>query len=430
MAFSNQQQTTDDFGDDGMEHQMSMIGDVLEQEARASSKRKSPPTDVRSSPKVGGSFASALYMKVYNIDGKKELCVYDYFDRKDDDPVVSEYIENLIQLGFVIQLPELPTEDNPNKTVHCEVGSEISVRCRQLVTPLLMSYFQTRNFNKNMSSAIEHKKVLANPQMKLFMPAFQFSPLQNLEDVTQLKQMFALKVQELHCKSAEFIAEFLILRAGVIIHNELKETINDTAKLKSEVQNHFSVMYLKCLLEFTRKFRGKETNFADYESKLRHSESKWRKTEGAAPPLTKNHYATDFIRKLEKNEVDLRPGSVAEEFNNFMKKGNMPLPPPPAPPRIFPHQHHRHTSGNMNTVPQTAQAFTNKNKQRFKPPRRENNRNRHQNKDDEAHHPFASSTQNGNPSSDTHSAAAPANHQKNSKSSKSISLSSFINKIK
>jgi len=345
-------------GDEDIELHMSRMEDSAHRPNSRQAKRKTVENlDAEATHKRLETFSSALYVKVFSIDSKKQLNFYEYFDDKDDDPVVSEYLKNLVQLEFVPQLPDLPSE-NPNFITQCQVKSDISTQCRKLITPLLMSYFQSRNFKDNIEKANQHNKAVANPNMKLFMPAFQFAPKQNLEQVTELKTKFAIEVQELHCKSALFIAEFLLLRAGVLIHDDLKDKVSSEAELKEETQNHFSIMYLKCLMEFTRKFKIKNTDFETYQTKITHSESKWRKTDTIPPPLTKNHYATDMMSKISKNEYNFQPQAIATEFNSFLTE-DLTKAPPSRHPHHSKAQHQQHSANKRFKAPR--RKFENRN---------------------------------------------------------------------
>jgi len=170
-----------------------------------------------------------------------------------------------------------------------------------------------------------------------------------------------------------------------------------------------------------------------YESKVRHTESKWRKENAPPPLLTRNHYATDLVSKIARNEVSFQPNAVAQEFGAFLRNG---VPPPPPPPANRKHHHHQHQAGNRtssNHHTHHPHPHPHHHQRKFKAPRRTMGRNaeQRQNRQGAPSVPFQQNTTPPPPSFGSSNFGEPRrNAPPSAEASNSTNLQAFLNKIK
>lgn len=260
-------------------------------------------------------FDTPLYAKLLGIDPEFTLTIFRHFDNR-GDPVVAEYIANLLAINFIPQIPK-----NDPKAIPSVLKCKLSSSTIETVIPLIMYYFQTRNFRNNIIEATANKKSVFNVNQRPFMPAFQFTPDQHLHKVTALKESFAMQLQGIHRESAEFISEFLIIRATKCIRDDIKVHLTDTDEITTETQNQLCVLFLKCQIEFVHKFNIKNTDWELYTSKVNHTEPKWRKDDLSPPTTMHNRYATALISKVHKGHEKLDTEVVKSEYENFLREG-------------------------------------------------------------------------------------------------------------
>lgn len=261
-------------------------------------------------------FDSALYGQLLQIDTSQSLSIFNYFDER-DDLVIREYIDKLIMLNFI---PCAPNND-PTVLMSSVVNCKLSAETVEKVIPILMFYFQTRNFYNNIVEATAAEKSVFNVNQRPFMPAFKFTPESDLRKVTAIKNSFAMQIQGVHSQSAQFISEFLLIRAASIIMNEVKGKVGTTGDVTTETKAHLNILFFKCKIEFVGKFKLKNVDWSTYKSKVHHTEPKWRKEEISPPTDMENRYAAQLIARVKRGNESFEPASVKSDFENFLQAG-------------------------------------------------------------------------------------------------------------
>lgn len=270
---------------------------------------------------AASDFDSALCARLLNIDCSEILSIHHFFDYR-EDPVIKEYISNLVDLNFV---PTTPRVNDASLITTPELKCKLPILTVEQVISLLMCFFQTRNFYHNMISATAHGKSVINVNQKPFMPAFQFTPLVNLKKVTDIKTSFAMQLQGVHSESAEFIGEFLVIRAAKLIQTEVKKFLTDLDQIKEETQGQLDIIFYRSKMEFVRKFSIKNIDWDKYESKAKHTEPNWRKKNEAVPTEVQNKYASELIKRVRKGEDSIDTSAVKKDYSLFLDEGQRKL---------------------------------------------------------------------------------------------------------
>jgi len=279
--------------------------------------RECDVTDAASSMKQKG-FQSALHHKLSLIDPEKKLSVHQFLDDDEKDPVVDEYVEKLVKIGFY---PNKPNQIDIGDFDKVEMKCELSDNCHAEVVETLMAFFQTRYSNKNLIDATANRCVVIPLQAKLTIPYFAKTPAKLLKDMTEFKTTVALRLQTVGVDATDFISELLYISAAYRIHEEVSKSLKDESERVQEIQTQFEIHFLKSEMEYGKVANIKNIKFEQHRSRIKHIEPKWRAL-GLQPPTTIfNRLASGIKARIQRNEEKFDPASIKTEFIGFMVEG-------------------------------------------------------------------------------------------------------------
>jgi len=302
--------------DDGMD---STFLEVAESAINPNGKRtrECEVADALSSKKQKG-FQSALHHKLSLIDPEKKLSVHQFLDENEKDPVVDEYVEKLVKVGFY---PNKPNQTEIGDFDQVEMKCELSDNCHAEVVETLMAFFQTRYSNKNLIDATANRCAVIPVQAKLTIPYFAKTPAKLLKDMTEFKTAVALRLQTVGVDATDFISELLYISAAYRIHEEVSKSLKDESERVQEIQTQFEVHFLKSEMEYGRVANIKNIKFEQHRSRIKHIEPKWRAL-GLQPPTSIfNRLASGIKARIQRKEEKFDPASIKTEFIGFMVEG-------------------------------------------------------------------------------------------------------------
>lgn len=283
---------------------------------KPSNKRKfsTEKTDDPAEKRSRSEFCSALLQQVKTIDPKKELSIHHFLNDLKTDPIVDEYVDLLIKLGFVPSSPSSEQisfygmmREKPPLTINT------SIKCMHL----LMTYFQLRYFHTNLQGANQKTKAVIAIQAKLSIPNFKDLPIQILNKMTEDKRACAISLQENAMQGSSFMCELLKLRTGSLIREEVKGSSNDQVLVGTEIQSYFNYHFTKAKTEFMKEYPAKDINWEMYQDKIRHVEPSWRYKDTPIP-ITRNMYANEIEHKLSSGKETMNPKTVGEDYELFL----------------------------------------------------------------------------------------------------------------
>lgn len=284
-------------------------------------------------------FTSALRLQIKDIDPDDELTIHHYLTEVRTDPVIKEYTDILIQLKF---LPSSPSTEDIS-TLEARIPKHtLSNETKVKALHLLITYFQCRYFNNNITNATAERKSVLSVNAKMSIPNFKDMPATILKRFTESKKSLAIHLQSHASDGTDFTCELLKLRTGNLILEELKDKLKDNPmELNSEIQHHFSLIFLKAKMEFVKQYPMKKINWTEYEDKTKHVQPSWR-TADKPIPETRSFYATEITARVTSMKESFTPADVKTEYIQFLgncndlvmkaknKSHHRQPPPPPA----------------------------------------------------------------------------------------------------
>lgn len=308
--------SSDDAFNDGMDTSLSVMAESVETAAVTNpNKRKRLEAEC---PEKKFDDASIQFINL--LDPEKKLCIHEYLYDSKDDILVVEYVEKMKTINFI---PDLPSADKICVTSTTTTTITKDTACA--IANNFMCFFQTRYSRNNLLDAIANEKAVFNLYASLKVPCFQLTPQKHLDRTTAIKSSATTQIQFNATESLYFVSQLLFIRSAHLIWEEVKKTVVDPLLLKSEVQNHLNVHFVKSKMEFLRKFKVEIIDFSLYKSKLIHSESDWRRRKAPPPQQVRSFYAKELSSRISAGKESFNAANVKQEFLAFMEEGQKNL---------------------------------------------------------------------------------------------------------
>lgn len=255
------------------------------------------------------------------LDPEGTLCILNYMNLYQNDPLVRDYVDTLLQTKFV---PILPNQETINSWLkHDVIISTPPDLMKQLVNNF-MKYFQNKYHRNNLQNANDANVHLFNPKNDFWIPNFELLPQQTLETLTNLKKKYVEDVQKESCKGSDFMVQLLILRNVRYILGH----INEEAPLESDEEKDNMTQYILAMaystakIEFPKVFNVKLLDFSKFTDRVKHSEPKWRTEDPQnIPKDSTSRLATNLVERIDNNQIIFSGEAVANEHEQFMTNG-------------------------------------------------------------------------------------------------------------
>lgn len=259
---------------------------------------------------------AALKVRLGTIDPLAKLCVYDYAKDAESDCIIKEYVDKLLQLQFFPTCPADSDLENPDTSLYA-VTSKISPQCSSDVISLLMSFFQECYFVNNMKDAINHKVAVVKVGGTVRMPCFSLTPDHGLKRLTEVKRVCALQFQTVAFDNARFIKELLCIRAAFNIKSDLQSSATNMIDLRTEIQKHFDIFFVKAKTEFLTNFKLKSIDWSNKRDNIVHVTPAWRRNHQQPPAVPHNHHAKKICTELEKSTLSVTASSAFGDYKKW-----------------------------------------------------------------------------------------------------------------
>jgi len=259
----------------------------------------------------------SLSEEVLAIDPCKNLSIHSFISDVEKDPVVREYVDKLLELQFFPAIPDVEKVSSTEPVCDAEIPNN----CHSEVIKMMMDFLRINYFRNNMAEATENGKTVINVHARLSIPCFQTLPYKTHEDMMKLRRSAALQIQTISADGSKFNAEFMCVRSAHLLLEEIKKQTDDNTLRQELTQHQFELHFYKASMEFAVKFNIKKIDWKVFISKVKLILPKWRKDEAPPPTSLPNHYATEIVHRINRNEVKFDLDSVKTEFDDFIKGG-------------------------------------------------------------------------------------------------------------
>ena len=237
--------------------------------------------------------------KIQSMDPDNKLTIFELSNTYKEDPLVLEYINNLLQLNII---PQPPSSEEADEFLN--LCPDITLGNSDLL-PIItnwMTILQMRYFSRNVTKATESNIGLFNPVYKFSIPAFNLLPAATLENITLLKQDLTRGVQLEAIRGSQFGRELLILRNLKALADSVQS--KGSKNIQETVLHYNALCYRKATMEFYDQYQVKDISWEGKTTKVRHTQPKWRKEEDPIPPVNPtNFYARNLSNRIASEDL-------------------------------------------------------------------------------------------------------------------------------
>jgi len=257
--------------------------------------------------------------QLIDIDNTKTLSIFDVIDEYQTDPIVKDYADKLIELGF---FPSVPTsEEELMRLQSPTVKVDLSVNCQSFVISTMMGFFRTNYFKNNMKSATDADKIVIPIKAKCMMPGFAFVPYNYLERDFNIIHSAGIQMQKNANLKAKYVAELMLINSAYSIFKEVKEQVVSKTCQHVSTQTLLNIYYYKAHKEFMSVFKIKIFDWETFASKVRLILPKWRKEDLPPPALLPNRHAKQIMDRIAFGKESFKPEDVRRDYLDFINKG-------------------------------------------------------------------------------------------------------------
>lgn len=263
--------------------------------------------------------ALPLLQQLKFVCPNKKLSIFEVLPYDDNDILVKEYCEKLVNVGY---FPDLPSDEDIRrismKTLRCSISNE--AHCK--IISWLMSRSQSEYFKNNMSDALREAKAIIKVEAKVFIPCFSLMPDLYLGRMTESKKTLSTLLQGLAYEGAQFTSELLVIRAIHLIKSEVENYFTNEEELKQEVQDQFSLHFIKAKMEFVKKFHIRIIDWKERTDKVLHVTPKWRRDSDNAPEVPPNRHACEILDRIESGTEHFKTMDLKSSYDKFINNLN------------------------------------------------------------------------------------------------------------
>lgn len=274
-------------------------------------KEKSPswsPTSSSSSLSI--TMTTSDFQK--EIDPESELALWAFYDDKDTDKIVKEYVDLIEKNRFFPRVPDQSRlEDLP------QPAYQLSKECSKNVVSVFTDYFQSRYFCKNTKGAIDSNYAMASVHVNFQVPQYNQMPEKVFKDTVHHKDVICLAMQTNYCEGQLFVCELNLLRVYDFIITEVKTHVNTDAEVEKHTEYFFLTHYVASKTNFIKNYNIKVIDWTQKPRKNKILLPFWRKKEGGSPPkFRENRYASALMKVINEGKAKLDSVNVLKEFAN------------------------------------------------------------------------------------------------------------------
>lgn len=270
-------------------------------------------------------FTSNILSTVKNIerlselDNEKTLGIWNFIDEIEEDSLVKQYYDLLFNAKW---LPKKPDTDDLRSLPSPDFILPVETQVETI--HLLTSYFQCCNFNNHTTGATENNVALFNPHNNFNIPMYDHLPQKFFTEMVNLKQEYAISLQQKSITANQFTKELLLLQAFNKIFDLVKVRV-DTRQLALDFSMFFyTTFYLASKTNFAKKYKLRMINWNKRETKVRPSLPGWRKEEKELPAPRKNRYAINLENDIRKGRVTINANDCLKEYNSIRSGEKQP----------------------------------------------------------------------------------------------------------
>jgi len=260
-----------------------------------------------------------LESQIKLIDEDMILSIWHFLPTYDKDKLVREYVDKIILTGFLPDEPDLDslTElDVPNY----ELPKDVQVN----ILNNFSTYFQQKNFTKNVQGASDANHALFKPYDNFKVPHYHQLPLSTFGEVSEAKTRLALSMQNSYVTGVKFSMELLLLNSFVEINNFVKGMYNTQHIVTENTKYFYLTFFAKAKINFLGNFTVKKIDWSKRVSKINPALPGWRKKEEKPPINTKNFYCQDLCKRVSEGKEQISSDSVLREIESNKKKPYKP----------------------------------------------------------------------------------------------------------
>lgn len=253
------------------------------------------------------------------IDEDSTLSIWQFLPSYNKDKLVREYVEKIILTGFIPHEPDLdnlPDVEAPDY--------ELSKLIQVNVLNNFSTYFQKKNFNKNVQGAVDADHALFKPHDNFKVPHYHQLPLSVFEEVSEAKKRLAINMQNSYLNGVKFSMELLLLQTFVEISEFVKGMSNSEHIVTEHTRYFYLTFFAKAKINFLGNFTIKKIDWSKRDPKNKPALPGWRKNGDKPPVNTKNFYCQDLCKRVNEGKEIISSTSVLKEIASNKKR---PLEP-------------------------------------------------------------------------------------------------------
>jgi len=264
---------------------------------------------------------SSTIESLQQLEYIKSLCILNYIKTYKSDPLVTEYIDSLLE--YPEFCPIVPKEETIFEYADLKLNFDPPDELLVQVTTNFMSYFQLSYFKNHVVNATKEGKTMFNPKCDFFVPQFPLLPEQTLNDFTKAKKALVFHYQDYAVQGATFTKELLLIRIIKAIKDFVISSSPDSTDSNPHIKLVFSKCYLKSKVEFAKKYKIKNIDWTQRDDKVRHTVPFWRKQTIQIPPTKAvNKYAEALSEEIRAGKASFESKELKHEYMNFFDKPN------------------------------------------------------------------------------------------------------------
>lgn len=246
------------------------------------------------------------------IDPHNELSIWAFYENKNSDKIVKEYVELLDKNRYFPRVP-----DHNKLEQLSEPTYKLSKECSSNVVSTFTDYFQSRYFCKNTKGAIDANFAMATVHVSLQVPQYNQMPAKVFQDAADFKEAASLALQTNYCEGQLFVCELNLLRNFDFIITEVKANVNTDEDVDNDTNYFFLTHYIAAKTNFIQQYKMK---VIDWTRKPKNNKTLlpfWRKKEGGSPPkFRSNRYASQLLKVISEGKAKLDSVSVLKAFED------------------------------------------------------------------------------------------------------------------
>ncbi len=263
----------------------------------------------------------SMESQLKSLDEDQSLSIWHFLSTFEKDKLVREYVEKIIITGFIPIEPDLDSLTDVDAPEY-ELPKGVQVN----ILNNFSTYFQKKNFSKNVQGAVDANHALFKPHDNFKVPHYHQLPLSVFEEVSEAKKRLAINMQNSYLSGVKFSMELLLLQSFVEINEFVKTMFNSEDIVTDHTKYFYITFFAKAKINFLRNFTIKKIDWSkrEKESKVKPAYPDWRK-KGEKPPVnTKNFYCKDLCTRVVEGKEQISSSSVLREIETNKKK---PLEP-------------------------------------------------------------------------------------------------------